>query len=252
MMSAATEMPNAMPQMASPVLAANPQREPVGISAMLTFVLWVGCLTIGAGGFLLSYARPIPPAPVPPPVTAQLLQVELTSEPLPPPDATPPPLNSLAPPPPMAEPPPALPPAPPMMAVAAPSPHIAFAVPIEAPAQVVPAREASYRTVETPVVAPPTPAPPAPRQLVFGTGDAKLPAPEYPRQAEREGQEGTVLLRLTLGPDRTIVSAEAVAPSPWPLLNQSALRAARSSWRHRLRHLPPGVYDIPIHFQLRK
>jgi len=216
--------------------------------SVLTLVIWSGCVVVGIAGMALPYLRPQPPVKAAPPVNAELLSVDLTSDPLPPLNPTPPP-PSLAQPPP-AVPPPVMPPAQTMIAVAAPSPQIAFAVPIQAPVQIVTAKEASYRTVETPTVAVP-PAPVAmPHPLTFGQGEGKQPAPEYPRQSLREGQEGTVTVRMTVGEDGRVLAAEASSPSPWPLLNTAALRVVKSRWR-----FSPGavrLYEVAIRFQLNK
>jgi periplasmic protein TonB len=228
--------------------ASELPREEAGFVPMLTFVIWAGCLSVGAAGFVLPYLRPQPPAKTPPPVTAELLNVELTSEPLPPMSPAPPP-SRLMQPPPVAQ-PQATPPPPPMMSVAAPSPQIAFAVPVPAPARVVPVKEASSRTVETPLVVDTPPAPLPAQPLTFGQGEGKQPAPDYPRESLRQGQEGTVTVRMTVGEDGRVLAAEASSPSPWPLLNAAALRAVKSRWR-----FTPGpvrAYEVAIRFQLNK
>jgi len=134
------------------------------------------------------------------------------------------------------------------MAVAAPSPEIAFAVPIKAPARIVPAAEASFRNLDAPIV--PTPAPLAARPLTFGQGEGKQPAPEYPRSALREGQEGVVTVRLSVDVDGRVLTAEAASPSPWPLLNDAAIRVVKNRWR-----FGPGImrlYEVAIRFQINK
>jgi protein TonB len=232
-----------------PLVIPKHPREESRLVPMLTFVIWIGCLSVGAAGFVLPYLRPQPPARTPPPVTAELLNVELTGEPLPPVNPTPPPPN-LLPPPPVAQ-SQATPPPPQMMSVAAPSPQIAFAVPVVAPARVVPVKEASYRTVEKPVVeTPPAPAALAPTPLIFGQEEGKQPAPEYPRESQRQGQEGTVTVLMTVGEDGRVLVAEASSPSPWPMLNGAALRVVKSRW-----HFKPGpvrAYVVAIRFQLEK
>src|SRR5688572_5993412 len=50
---------------------------------ILTLVLWVGCLLIGALGFAIPYTRPQQTKVAATPVQVQLLNVELTDEPLP-------------------------------------------------------------------------------------------------------------------------------------------------------------------------
>ncbi len=226
---------------------ALPPREESGLVPMLTLVVWIGCLLTGAAGFVLPYLRPQAPVKSPPPVVAELLNVELTGGPLPPVNPAPPP-PSLLQPPPMAQ-AQAMPPPPPLMAVAAPTPQIAFAVPTATPATVVPAREASSRTVEAPGVKTPALATaPAPTPLIFGQGEGKQPAPEYPRESQRQRQEGSVTVLLVVGGDGRVLSAEVSSASPWPMLNTSALRIVKTRWR-----FTPGKlrsHTITFHFRL--
>lgn len=222
-------------------------REESGLVPMLTLVMWIGCVFIGIAGFVLPYLRPQPFVKTPPPVIAELLNVELTSDPLPPANPAPPPPNLLQPPP-VAQ-PRATPPPPQMMSVAAPSPQIAFAVPVAAPATVVPVKAASSRTPETPVVEAPAAATlSAPTPLIFGQGEGKQPAPEYPRESRRQGQQGSVTVVFVAGEDGRVLSAEVSSPSPWPMLNHAALRVVKTRWR-----LSPGrlrSHTITFHFVL--
>jgi TonB family protein len=214
---------------------------------VITLVLWLACLTVGGLGFAYPYARPRarPPEPV---VVAQRIQVELTSDPLPPVDAAPAPPDPAAPPP--------LPDntvvatAQPLLAVAEPSPAIAFALPVEGPVRVVPVEQAAFaRPPEKPAVVAPAPTP-APQELTFGQGEGRQPAPEYPLLARRRGQEGTVVVRFTVGADGRVLAAEAAQPSPWPLLDESALAAVRGRWRFPAG--PVRLYEVPIQFVLKK
>ncbi len=223
-------------------------REESALVPMLTLVLWLGCASVGVAGFVLPYLRPQPPAPVPPPVLAEFVKVELTGAP-PPPANPAPALTELSKPPPLDR-PPALPPPPELIPVAAPSPRIAFAVPVVAPARVVPVAQAAFRTEVTPSAVETTAAPPAPQQLTFGQGEGRQPLPEYPREALRAGQEGTVTLRLTANEQGRVMAAEVHESSSWPLLDLAALRAAKSRWR-----FTPGpvrAYEVAIRFQLNK
>jgi protein TonB len=175
----------------------------------------------------------------------EMLNVELTSEPLP--DLAPPLANLLATPPPADA--VAQPQLPQPLAVAMPSPAVAFAVPVEGPARIVDAAQASYSTsaVSNNAVAAAT----LPVQaLTFGQGAGKQPAPEYPWRAQNEGQEGVVNVRFTVAENGRVVSAEAITPSPWPMLNDSAVRTVRNRWRFNAGSL--RAYEVAIRFVLPK
>ena len=84
----------------------------------------------------------------------------------------------------------------------------------------------------------------AARRLAAGT----MPPPRYPREARRRGQEGTVVVEFTVDASGHVVSAAAVKPSRWPLLNQEAVRTVQR-WK-----FPPGDVmkrQLPIVFKLR-
>lgn len=216
---------------------------------MLTLVLWLGCVTVGVLGLVFSYPRPRPRLPTPAPVRVEAVEVEVTRVPWSPAESVP----TLAA---VARPMPARPapvPAPmvlaeaaPLLAVASPSPAIAFALPVEGPARVVRPAQAAAAVPATPGVAPTQP--PSPQALTLGQGEGRQPAPAYPRAAVRAGQEGTVRIGFTVGEDGRVLGAEVLAASPWPLLNEAAVRTVRQRWR-----FAPGVprhFEVPIHFQL--
>jgi protein TonB len=134
-----------------------------------------------------------------------------------------------------------------LLAVAEPSPAIAFALPVEGPVRVVEPAQAAFVRPATPV----TPASaPAAQPLTYGQGEGRQPAPSYPLAARRQGQEGTVLVRFTVGENGRVLAAEAAQPSPWPLLNDSALEAVRERWRFRPG--PVRIYEVSIQFVLKK
>jgi protein TonB len=62
-----------------------------------------------------------------------------------------------------------------------------------------------------------------------------MPPPDYPVEARRQGQTGTLLVDFTVDTSGKVIAAYAKKPSPWPLLNQEAVRAVRR-WT-----FPPGV-----------
>lgn len=62
----------------------------------------------------------------------------------------------------------------------------------------------------------------------------RMPSPTYPAEARRKGQSGTVTVEFTVDTTGRVIAAFATAPSPWPLLNEEAVRTVRR-WR-----FPPG------------
>ena len=234
---------------------------PVGV---LTAVLWLGCVGVGALGFALPYARPRPAALPPPPVQAELIKVELTRSAAPAPANIALPLPNPTQPPPLFA--PATPPqAPQLIAVAMPSPALAFALPIEAPARIVEVQQAAFvRPAQQPAQVAPNTAPatgtvqpstgiapaPAVQTLKFGEGEGTQPAPRYPDTARRAGQEGTVVIRFTVGADGRVLAAEPSAPSPWGALNREALRVVREQWRFKPG--PVRLCEVAIRFELKK
>jgi protein TonB len=191
----------------------------VAVLPVFTLVLWLICLFVGLAGLLMQTRHPAP-ATQPTTLATEILDVEIADD-VPAPEATPPPNDDAA---------PALPQP---FAVVEPSPAIAFALPVEA-------------SVHPAIVA--APAAQAPVQLTFGEGEGKQPKPEYPIEAAIAREQGTVGILLTVGEDGRVLSAEATSPSRWPMLNQSALRTIRRSWR-----FPAGrarSYQIAIQFVL--
>lgn len=250
----------------APAAAPGEARGELALSPILTLVLWLGCLLVGGLGFVLPYSRPQPP-PAATTIQAELIKVDLSNEPAPAPAAIlPSPPNAIEPPPLFT---PATPPqAPQLVAVALPSPAVAFAMPVEAPARIVEVKQAAFvRPAPAPKSVPPgPPGPPAPapssqpatqpapapavQTLLYGQGEGKQPAPRYPDVARRAGQEGTVVVRFSVGADGTVLAAEPSSPSPWSALNREALRVVREQW-----HFQPGpvrIFEVAIRFELRK
>lgn len=225
---------------------APPVQSGVSTGPVLTFVLWAGCLLIGFLGIVLPYNRPSVPVKEEPSIKAEVLQVELTNDPLPPiiPDSAMP----LPRPPALDEPQTVALDIPPMTAVAEPN-AVAFAMPVEGPVAIVEPARASFAAAPPAEPKPAVAVPPVQR-LTYGQGAGRQPAPQYPYRARREGQEGVVGIRFSVGEDGRVLSAEVAAPSPWKLLNDSALSAVRERWR-----FPSGavrLYEVSIRFQLTK
>ncbi|MGA2440653.1 MAG: energy transducer TonB [Tepidisphaeraceae bacterium] len=194
------------------------EKHEAGLLAVATMVVWSGCVVVGLIGlrFSLRWASSAGPAA---PVDAELLNVEAI--PQRPAETSPPPAAA----------PPDTP------AVAAPSPAIAFAEPVDAPVHLVetPPRNQPEKSVI---------------RLTYGEGEGEQPAPEYPPEAVRAGQEGTVVVRMTVGEDGRVNQAEAISPCPWPVLNSAAVRAVRTTWRFRKG--PVRIYEVSIQFQLNR
>jgi protein TonB len=186
-----------------------------GLLAVATMVVWCGCVVVGLIGLRWSLKRAMAASSAAP-VDTELLNVEAIRQR--PAESSPP---AAAP--------------PDLAAVAAPSPAIAFAEPVDAPVHMV----------ETPHVAPNSVI-----QLTYGEGEGEQPAPEYPSEAVRAGQEGTVVVRMTVAEDGRVTQAQAISPSPWPVLNSAAVRAVRSTWRFR--RGPVRIYEVSIQFQINR
>jgi periplasmic protein TonB len=220
--------------------------EQAGLAPFFTLALWLTCLSGGTAGLMLPYPREHPPATEPPPVVAQTTNVEVTKELLPPPVAggsSLPRLPQIAAP---APPPRAAAPtdAPPLEAIATSLPEVAFARPVERPS---PPPDATRSLTADDAPRPPTPAV---QHITYGQGEGRQPAPEYPREAAVDRQEGTVVILFHVGEDGSVLDADAVSPCPWPLLNQAALRAVRETWRFVTG--PARAYEVSIQFQLRR
>ena len=76
----------------------------------------------------------------------------------------------------------------------------------------------------------------------------RMPAPSYPSECRRKGQTGTVLVEFIVDTSGRVISAYAKSESPWPLLNNEAVRTVR-----RWKFPPGGIMKLqrPIVFQLR-
>lgn len=114
----------------------------------------------------------------------------------------------------------------------------------------VPARPATTRAAATAdrAAAPAAGTPGSGASAASRLAAGRMPAPAYPSEARRKGQTGTVVVEFTIDTTGRVISAFAKSPSPWPLLNEEAVRTVRR-WR-----FPPGPVtklQRPIVFQLR-
>jgi protein TonB len=215
--------------------------EQTPLVAAATAAVWIACALVGVVGLLLPYERAHPPTvpPRPPTQVVELLPPQGESKEMTERQVTPQ-ENVVPPPPPDVMTPPA---APPLAAAAPPSPEIEFAKPVNGPTKLTDAAHAA------PAAAPSTaPAALAVQHLTFGVGEGQQPDPEYPPEAVAAGEEGTVVVRFTVGEDGRVESAEASQPCRWPVLNRTAVRTVRDDWR-----FGPGnvrAYDVPIEFRI--
>ena len=133
--------------------------------------------------------------------------------------------------------------APQMVAVTLETPAIHFAVPTVGNL-VVPATLA-----QAPSIAPVQTFTPL-RKRIVGTGvGGDRPDPPYPQMAQDLGQQGTVLLSMTVDENGGITGVEVKESSGSPLLDKSALDYVKRHWI-----LPTGeagrIYEAPIRYVL--
>ena len=72
-------------------------------------------------------------------------------------------------------------------------------------------------------------------------------SPVYPAAAKRQGQQGRVVVQFTVDERGNVVDARVTGPSPYPLLNQEALRTIR---RFKAKPGVRATTSQPIIFQL--
>jgi TonB family protein len=208
------------------------QTSELGLAPVATAIAWIGCVIVGvAGTWVVAPPHRAALAKTPPPVQATLIHVDMSRRAAP---------THSAPPAPLPPAPSGPPPAPPIAAVAAPSPTIAFALPTTGPVKLVSAAQAGPVGAADDANV---------QRITYGQGEGAQPPPEYPPEAELARQEGTVLVRFFIGEDGHVTAAEAVQPSPYALLNQSAVRTIREEWQ-----FAPGPVrerEISIEFRLK-
>jgi protein TonB len=109
--------------------------------------------------------------------------------------------------------------------------------------------------IQAPPPPPAPPAPAAPSEIDAGPATApqpiQMPAPPYPPEALRNGESGTVLLRVHVGPDGVPYAVDLVQSSRSRALDRAAADAVRR-WRFRpaMRGGQPvaGEIQVPIAF----
>jgi TonB family protein len=199
------------------------RKNEVGFVTVFTMVVWIVCLIVGAVGLLTPPAHPRAPTTEPaPPPPLEVLNVDMSAQPVAqviPPDVA----KSV----PAA---PALAAAPPLPAVALPSPSISFEQPVEGPVRIVSAVQANPALV----------APGNSADVPWLTSDEgldNLPQLGYPDDAARMGEAGSVVVRFDVGTDGSVSNVQILVPSPWPVLNQAAIRDPPIKWQG---HFAPG------------
>ena len=102
--------------------------------------------------------------------------------------------------------------------------------------------------------APPTPGPEAAVAAASTPVPVSMPAPRYPPSALRNGESGTVLLRVLVGADGVPAEVEVVRSSRSRALDREAANTVRD-WRFRPAQRDgqpvPGVVQVPINFDPR-
>jgi periplasmic protein TonB len=114
--------------------------------------------------------------------------------------------------------------------------------------------EAAPHIVQPQPPAPPVPAPPPTAEIAeeaTAPQPIQMPAPAYPPEAFRNGESGTVLMRVHVGPDGVPYAVDLVQSSRSRALDRAASEAVRR-WRFRpaVRGGQPvaGEVQVPISF----
>ena len=98
----------------------------------------------------------------------------------------------------------------------------------------------------------PTPARaagPVYQPITLGTGLGDQPPPEYPREAQRAGEQGTVIVQIDVDADGRVTAATAVTRCEWPILDAAATCGIRENWT-----FPAGAirhYQVSITYKLK-
>ena len=117
------------------------------------------------------------------------------------------------------------------------------------PVPVIEATQSTQPAPTAPVATPPDvkpapPAPPAPEPMVQARFDAdylKNPAPPYPPLSRRMGEEGKVILRVSVSPQGTADSVEIKTSSGSQRLDEAAQKTVRT-WKF----IPAKRGDTPV------
>lgn len=150
-----------------------------------------------------------------------------------------------------APPPPKLTLTPPRAQIVVPTPFVSIPDPAALAATNRPAQKAAPVIVAS--KAPPAPAEPI-SPPKFDAAYLHNPAPDYPLQARRSREQGTVLLRVEVSPQGSALLVAVEQSSGWPALDEAAASAVRR-WRfeaaRRGRDPVAAWVLVPIEFDLR-
>jgi protein TonB len=133
---------------------------------------------------------------------------------------------------PQPETPPPVPPTPPQLAV----PPPLYVPPPEVDVAKPPPQSTAPTVVTT--VAPATPAPTAPVRVQPHVDLAHSSQPDYPPEARRQGEQGSLVLQVLVEPDGHVSDAKLVQSSGFPILDQAALAGVKTNYR-----FAPGSVD---------
>ena len=124
-------------------------------------------------------------------------------------------------------------------------------LPVNAPAKAAPGDGAAFESVAINTASAGSPAPYTPQrsQPAFLAGRR----PDYPQQARRAGQEGTVVIRVLVSTDGSAAETAVLVSSGYSLLDEAAVRGVKK-WRFspaRYGSVPVESYhDIRVRFRL--
>ncbi|HEY3919894.1 MAG TPA: energy transducer TonB [Stellaceae bacterium] len=127
------------------------------------------------------------------------------------------------------------PPPPPLPQLAVPPPL--YVPPPEVSVAKPPPPQSTAPTVVT-NVAPATPAPTAPVRTTPHVDLAHSSQPDYPPEARRLSEQGSLVLQVLVEPDGRVSDAKLVQSSGFPLLDQAALAGVKTNYR-----FTPGTVD---------
>jgi protein TonB len=205
--------------------------EQQGAKRTVVMIIVIGIHVLGFWALQSGLARRLVEI-LPNDIKADILKDQKKEEPPPPP---PPP------PPDQAPPPPFVPPV-----------EIAIAIPMEAPANAI-----TTTTEKPPVTLPPIKAP-QPDVVVkpqFKSRPADI-EDYYPSAAKRDGQQGSVVIEVAIGADGKIQDAKVATSSGFPLLDEAAVKYAKS-WPRMTPGTRNGVpsamsFSIKVTFKLKE